>query len=108
MRGTGKCHNHRPSHGTARKRHITQQHDSKTQLEDLKGLPDPKGHERHRKMSQSQTKPRHREEETYNTTTRQQNTTRGPGGLTGSQGALKAHVNCTITYQATAPRGRDI
>ena len=82
MRGTGKCHNHRPSHGTARKRHITHPHNSKTQLEDLKGSPDPKGHERHRKMSQSQTKPRHREEETYNTATRQQNISRGPEGLT--------------------------
>ena len=80
--GTGKCHNHRLSNGTARKRHITQPHDSKTQLEDLKGLPDPKGQERYRKMPQSQTKPRHREEETYNTTTRLQNTTRGPERLT--------------------------
>ena len=81
MRGTGKCHNHIPSHGIARKRHITQPHDSKTQLEDQKGSPYPKGYERHRKMSQSQTKPRHREEETHNTATRQQNTTRGPEGL---------------------------
>ena len=82
MRGTGKYHNHRPSHSTVRKSYITQPHDSKTQLEDQKGSPDPKGHERHRKMSQSQTKPRHREEETYNKATRQQNTTRGPEGLT--------------------------
>ena len=29
------------------------------------GSPDCKGHERHRKISQSQTKTRHREEETY-------------------------------------------
>ena len=65
----GKIHNHRLSNGTARKRHITQQHDCKTQLEDLKGLPDPKGQERYRKMPQSQKKPRHREEETYNTYT---------------------------------------
>ena len=81
MRGTGKCHNHSPSHGTARKRHITQPHDSKTQLEDLKGSPDPKGHGRHREMSLSKTKPQHRVEETYNTTKRQQNTTSGPEGL---------------------------
>ena len=87
IRGMGKSHNRRPSHGTARKRHTTQQHDSKTQRENLKGSPDPKGHERHRKMSQSQTKPRHHEEETYNTATQQHNTTRGPEGLTRSQGA---------------------
>ena len=72
MRGTGKCRNHRPSHGTARKRHITQPHDSKTQLEDLKRSPDPKGYERHRKMSQSQTKRRHREKDTYTLTATQQ------------------------------------
>ena len=58
-----------------------QPHDSKTQLEDLKRSPDPKGYERQRKMSQSQTKPQHRIEEIYNTVTRQQNTTRGPEGL---------------------------
>ena len=50
-----------------------QPHDSKTQLDDLKRSPDPKGHERHRKIPQSQTKPQHREEEIYNTATRQQN-----------------------------------
>ena len=82
MRGIGKYHNHRPSHGTARNRHITQPHDSKTELEDLKRSPDPKGHERHRKIPQSQTKPQHREEEIYNTATRQQNTTKGPEELT--------------------------
>ena len=81
MRGTGKGHIHRPSHGTARKRHIKQPHNSKTQLEDLKGSSDTKGHERYGKMSKSQTKPRHRGEETYNTATQQQNTTRGPEGL---------------------------
>ena len=82
MGGRGQYHNHRPSHGTARKRHITQPHDSKTQQKDLKRSPDPKGHERHRQMPQSQTKPRHREEETYNIATRQQNTTRRPEALT--------------------------
>ena len=71
MGGIGKCPNQRPSHGTARKRHITQPHDSKTELEDLKRSPDPKGHEMHRKIPKSRTKPRHREEETYNTATRQ-------------------------------------
>ena len=108
MRGTGKYHNHRLSHSTARKRHTTPPHDSKTQQEDLKGSHDPKGYERYRKMSKSQTKPRHREEEIYNTATRQQNTTRGPGGLTGSQGTWEAQGNVLITDQATAPRGRDI
>ena len=60
-----------------------QPHDSKTQLENLKRSPDPKGHERQRKMSQSQTKRGiARKRHITLTATRQQNTTRGPERLT--------------------------